>query len=360
MLRLLQASSRRLAFAESLTGGGLGARLTAIEGASSAFVGSAVVYTAEAKHRVLGVSRDTIEGPGVVSRACASEMAAGARRLYDVDVAVSLTGAAGPEPHGGADTGDGVGRLGCRRCHTRSRVPIDRRPTAGASLGRTSRVGPGASLSGGTAPADVGPTDLKARGQSVAPDRATNSDRVTRLFVGVPIPASVTRAIDDAIAPWRQRFPKARWVPSQERHVTLTFLGPTPEQLDDWVRDRSERWPRPSHPFDLQPGWPRRASLRARRAHVLWLGSTIERTPRGAGGHARGRPSPRSSPAIAAVHPARHRRQERSGPAVPTGLTEPDRSTSAAFSVREIVLYRSHAGTPGTRYEALASFTLGG
>ncbi len=105
MLRLLQGSSRTLAFAESLTGGGLGARLTAIEGASSAFVGSAVVYTAEAKHRVLGVSRETIEDPGVVSRACALEMASGARRLYDVDVAVSLTGAAGPEPHGGAEAG---------------------------------------------------------------------------------------------------------------------------------------------------------------------------------------------------------------------------------------------------------------
>ena len=52
-----------------------------------------------------GVSRETIDGPGVVSRECASEMAAGARRLFDVDVAVSLTGAAGPEPHGGAEPG---------------------------------------------------------------------------------------------------------------------------------------------------------------------------------------------------------------------------------------------------------------
>ena len=41
------------------------------EGASRVFVGSAVVYTAEAKHRVLGVSRETLDGPGAVSRACA-------------------------------------------------------------------------------------------------------------------------------------------------------------------------------------------------------------------------------------------------------------------------------------------------
>jgi PncC family amidohydrolase len=79
--------------------------LTALDGASAAFVGSAVVYSAEAKRRVLGVSLETIQGPGVVSRECALEMASGARRLYDVDVAVSLTGAAGPEPHAGAEPG---------------------------------------------------------------------------------------------------------------------------------------------------------------------------------------------------------------------------------------------------------------
>jgi nicotinamide-nucleotide amidase len=103
--RLLLASRRRLACAESLTGGSVGARMTTAEGASKVFVGSAVVYTAEAKQRILGVSSATIEGPGVVSRECALEMAAGARRLYDADVAVSLTGAAGPEPHDGAAPG---------------------------------------------------------------------------------------------------------------------------------------------------------------------------------------------------------------------------------------------------------------
>ena len=61
--RLLLASDRRLACAESLTGGSVGARMTAAEGSSKVFVGSAVVYTAEVKHRVLGVARETIEGP---------------------------------------------------------------------------------------------------------------------------------------------------------------------------------------------------------------------------------------------------------------------------------------------------------
>ena len=65
--RLLRAAGKTLACAESLTGGGVGARLTSVAGASDYFVGSAVVYTAEAKRSVLGVSQETIDGPGVVS-----------------------------------------------------------------------------------------------------------------------------------------------------------------------------------------------------------------------------------------------------------------------------------------------------
>jgi nicotinamide-nucleotide amidase len=103
--RLLRASGRRMTCAESLTGGGVSARMTAAPGSSDVFVGSAVVYTPEAKQRVLGVSRETIEGPGVVSRECAVEMAQGARRLFGADVALALTGAAGPTPHDGAEPG---------------------------------------------------------------------------------------------------------------------------------------------------------------------------------------------------------------------------------------------------------------
>jgi nicotinamide-nucleotide amidase len=103
--RLLRSHARTLACAESLTGGGVGARITSVSGASDYFVGSAVVYTAEAKQTVLGVSRSTIEGLGVVSEACALEMAAGTRRLFGADVGLALTGAAGPEPHDRAEPG---------------------------------------------------------------------------------------------------------------------------------------------------------------------------------------------------------------------------------------------------------------
>jgi nicotinamide-nucleotide amidase len=105
VMRLLVESKRTLSCAESLTGGGVAERLTVAPGASDGFAGSAVVYTPGAKRGILGVRQETIEGPGVVSEACAREMASGARRVFATDVAVALTGAAGPEPHDGAPPG---------------------------------------------------------------------------------------------------------------------------------------------------------------------------------------------------------------------------------------------------------------
>jgi nicotinamide-nucleotide amidase len=105
VVRLLGERAASLACAESLTGGGVGARITSVPGASRSFAGSAVVYTADAKRGVLGVSRETLDGPGPVSEECARAMAVGARQLFDADLALALTGAAGPEPHGGVEPG---------------------------------------------------------------------------------------------------------------------------------------------------------------------------------------------------------------------------------------------------------------
>ena len=57
------------------------------------------------KRDILGVTWETLDGPGVISRECVREMAVGARRVFGADVAVALTGAAGPDPHEGADPG---------------------------------------------------------------------------------------------------------------------------------------------------------------------------------------------------------------------------------------------------------------
>jgi nicotinamide-nucleotide amidase len=105
VVRLLVGAGTTIASAESITGGGVGARITAVPGASEVFAGSAVVYRNEAKAEVLGVSRETLDGPGPVSEASAREMATGARKLYRTDLGLALTGAAGPESHGGAEPG---------------------------------------------------------------------------------------------------------------------------------------------------------------------------------------------------------------------------------------------------------------
>ncbi len=102
---LLAERRRTLALAESLTGGGVAFRITSVAGSSTYFRGGIVAYTADAKRDLLGVSPDTIEREGVVSEACAREMAAGARRALGADIGLSLTGAAGPEPHDGAEVG---------------------------------------------------------------------------------------------------------------------------------------------------------------------------------------------------------------------------------------------------------------
>jgi nicotinamide-nucleotide amidase len=102
---LLKASGLTVAAAESVTGGSLAVRLSAEPGSSAYFSGSAVCYTADAKRDVLGVSLETLEGPGAVSEECAREMAAGARRIFGADVGLALTGVAGPDPHVGKPVG---------------------------------------------------------------------------------------------------------------------------------------------------------------------------------------------------------------------------------------------------------------
>lgn len=84
------------ATAESCTGGLVGHLITEIPGSSDYFAGGAIVYSYDAKERVLGVSHETLMAEGAVSASVAQQMAQGARRLYGVDVAVAITGIAGP------------------------------------------------------------------------------------------------------------------------------------------------------------------------------------------------------------------------------------------------------------------------
>ena len=101
-------AGKTLVTAESCTGGGIGAALTAVPGASNVYKGGIISYCNEIKHRLLGVEENLLEEYGAVSAPVAEAMARGARRALEADVAVSVTGLAGP---GGDDFGNPVGTV---------------------------------------------------------------------------------------------------------------------------------------------------------------------------------------------------------------------------------------------------------
>jgi nicotinamide-nucleotide amidase len=104
--RLLRERGLTVAVAESLTGGGLTSRIVNVPDSSTYFVGGIVAYSSEAKSALLGVSKETLEGPGMVSEACAVEMARGVRSVFGAGLGVSTTGVAGPEPLEGHPPGE--------------------------------------------------------------------------------------------------------------------------------------------------------------------------------------------------------------------------------------------------------------
>lgn len=105
LVKVLADQGKTMAAAESLTGGLIGATVTATPGASRMFVGSAVTYSAEAKQSVLAVTADVIEQYTVVSQEVALQMAAGAGDVFGADFTVAVTGVAGPGPFEGIAAG---------------------------------------------------------------------------------------------------------------------------------------------------------------------------------------------------------------------------------------------------------------
>lgn len=99
---------RTLVTAESCTGGGIGAALTAVSGASEVYKGGIISYTNWVKENLLHVDGDLLDTLGAVSAPVAEAMARGAREELEADIAVSVTGLAGP---GGDEFGNPVGTV---------------------------------------------------------------------------------------------------------------------------------------------------------------------------------------------------------------------------------------------------------
>lgn len=96
LVKVLTEKKMTCATAESCTGGGVGFAITSVSGSSAVFWGGVISYDNSVKQGVLGVPEEVLATKGAVSPECAAAMAEGARRLLKTDLAVSLTGIAGP------------------------------------------------------------------------------------------------------------------------------------------------------------------------------------------------------------------------------------------------------------------------
>ena len=96
LVKVLTEKKLTCATAESCTGGGVGYAITSVSGASAVFWGGVISYDNSVKHGTLGVPTEILETKGAVSSECASAMADGVRQRMGTDLAVSITGIAGP------------------------------------------------------------------------------------------------------------------------------------------------------------------------------------------------------------------------------------------------------------------------
>ncbi len=105
VIKKMAHRSVTLATCESLTGGGIGAALTSVPGASAVYRGGLITYARDLKTRLAGVDPELVNSEGVVNELTALQMAVGAKSRCDADWAVATTGVAGPTETDGAKVG---------------------------------------------------------------------------------------------------------------------------------------------------------------------------------------------------------------------------------------------------------------
>jgi RNA 2',3'-cyclic 3'-phosphodiesterase len=191
----------------------------------------------------------------------------------------------------------------------------------------------------------------------MARDRASRPEaKPLRLFAAVEIPEEIRGALAGAVTQVRGRFPKARWVPIQNQHVTVKFLGSTYPRLVEWVTGSISTVAGRHAPFPTRLGR-LGAFPSARRARVLWAGldDTERRLERLAAGldEALAKEFTPEKRAFTA-----HLTVARFDP--PVGLEPLEVAfVSDAFEIDRIVLFRSHLRRPAPVYEPIGIFPLG-
>ena len=192
----------------------------------------------------------------------------------------------------------------------------------------------------------------------MARDRASRPEaKPLRLFVAAEVPDAVRAAVADAVAPLRERFPKARWVPAQNQHVTVKFLGSTYPRLVEWVTATVGEVAARHAPFATRVEG-LGAYPNARRARVLWA-----RLDDGSSAFGRLAAdldealSKEFKPEQRAFTP--HLTLARFGPPVAVDLDE-IAFESEPFEVGRIVLFRSRLRRPAPVYEPMVVGPLGG
>jgi 2'-5' RNA ligase len=194
----------------------------------------------------------------------------------------------------------------------------------------------------------------------MARDRASRPEaKPLRLFVAVDVPEPVRERVQAAIGPWRERLPRARWVPKQNQHVTLKFLGSTWPRLVGWVMESVEAVARQSEPLET-----RVTALGAfpstRRARVLWAGLDDP------GGRLASLAADLEGTLATEFTPEKraftaHLTVARFDPPVPFDEEEIAAADVASepFAVDRLVVYRSHLRRPAPIYEPVGEFALG-
>jgi RNA 2',3'-cyclic 3'-phosphodiesterase len=189
-------------------------------------------------------------------------------------------------------------------------------------------------------------------------DRAARPEaKPLRLFVAIEIPGSVKEVVEQAFAPWREAFPKARWVPRENLHVTLKFLGRTWPRLADRVPEQVEAAAADVSRFA--------ARLRevgsfpsAKRGRALWAGFEDARLIADLAAKIEAGLLDEFPTEKRPFHP--HLTVARSDPPVklPPEFAETPLLTEE-WEVDHVVLFRSHLRRPAPVYEPLARFPLG-